>query len=121
MTNLVKLDNIQRLVILDRRSILDQYFNNSTGNFRLDFIEEFHGFDDAYRLALGDLIANGNKGGRVGIGGTVKGSDHRRFYLDGGLTGRFGRGFGLFGWLREGGCGLAGDGRGVRGGRDYGL
>ncbi len=54
----IGLDYEKYLVVLNRCSILDGNFDDGTGYFRLNFIEEFHRFNDTNSLPFGDLVSH---------------------------------------------------------------
>src|SRR5690606_16846998 len=67
----------QGLVIFYRRGVFNQNFDNFSGDFRFDFIEKFHGLNDTHCLTGNDIIPHIHKRIRIGIGRSVKGTDHR--------------------------------------------
>src|SRR5262249_38283626 len=74
---------------------------DDAGFFGLDFVEDLHGFDEADGGVGGDLLADFDEAGAVGVGGEVAGADH--WGVDGGAGGG-----------RRCGSGGGGGGRGGR-------
>src|SRR5690606_37693257 len=54
-------DHEQRLVELDRLTILDQNLQDRAGRIRLDLIHHLHGFDDAQRISALDRLTDFDK------------------------------------------------------------
>ena len=72
-------DDKQRLAKLDRLAVFDQDFLDDAGSVSIDFVQEFHRFDNAQGVALFDDRANFNECWRAWSGGAVEAADHRRF------------------------------------------
>lgn len=59
--NLMRLDQEQRLVVLNRRRIVSQHLHDLTTYLSFYLVEEFHGFNDADHIAFFHLIAYANE------------------------------------------------------------
>ena len=70
-------NNEQRLAEFDRLAILDQYLTDGATGIRIDFIEQFHGLDDAQCVTFLDDRAYLDEGGRARRGGAVERAYHR--------------------------------------------
>ena len=54
------------LTELDRITIAHENLLNGSGQFGLDLIEDFHGFDHADHIAFSNRLAHGDEGVRIG-------------------------------------------------------
>ena len=64
------------LVVFYRLSIFNHYFDDGTGNFRFDLVEEFHGFHDTDYIPFFDSISHLDIRGLIGRRRAVEGADH---------------------------------------------
>jgi len=71
-------DDQQRLIVLDRLTVLDQDARDGAGVIGVDLVEHLHRFDDAHRVTDIDLLADLDERLGAGRGGTIKRADHRR-------------------------------------------
>src|SRR5436190_12825680 len=71
-------DDEQRLTVLDRAAVLDEYADHSPGHLRLDLVHHLHRLDPAQRVAGLDLGADVDERLRAGRGAAIEGADHRR-------------------------------------------
>src|ERR1700694_2608467 len=67
------------LAVFDRLTVLDENRLDHTRLVGLDFVHEFHGFNNAQRIAHRDGVADLHEWTGTGRGRPIKGADHRRF------------------------------------------
>jgi hypothetical protein len=107
------------LAVFDGLAVGDEDFDDGAGGVGVDFVEDFHGFDDADDgFVFGNLCADGGEGVGFGVGGAVEGADHGGFDGDEafvgvgggrGGSGGVGRGMRLRGEVLGGGLVVGGD------------
>src|SRR5580704_13207734 len=68
----------KRLTVFHRLAVGDQTLHHFTGCVRFDLVHQLHGFDDAQHLAVFNLIADLDKGGRTRRRRLIEGAYDRR-------------------------------------------
>lgn len=74
-----RVDPKERSSIVDRFFVIDQHSYDLAPNFRRDFVEHFHRFDDAHCRVRLDVVSHFDKWLGVGIGTAVKRTNHGAF------------------------------------------